>query len=218
MKRIGILGGTFNPIHNGHLAIAEIVCEKMSLDKVLFIPSRLPPHKSGKNILSAAHRLNMVRLAVKDYDHFEASSVETDRQGRSYTVDTLEALRGIYPKGTKFYFILGQDSLQTLPKWKNVTKILDLATFVAVRRSKSEEGLGEEFARAAKEANLSKEIRDKIQKIRIIKMPIMDISSQKMRRRIAANKEVQFYIPAEVDNYIKKNKLYQKNTSRHCSQ
>ncbi len=211
MKRIGVLGGTFNPIHNGHLAIAEVVCEKMDLDTVLFVPSCLPPHKSGKNVLPAKHRLNMVTLAVKNYPHFEPSAIEIERKGRSYTVDTLMTLKKKYPDDTKFFFILGEDSLLTLSKWRRIENLLDLVTFVAVRRNKVISEEVETFLQANPNQNLSEEISDRIKRIRIISMPVLDISSNEIRRRILLNKEVQFYIPAEVDYYLKKHKLFKKD-------
>jgi nicotinate-nucleotide adenylyltransferase len=208
MRRVGILGGTFNPIHNGHMAIAEYVYEKVKLDKVLFIPSYIPPHKSEQNLLSAEHRWNMVKLAVKDHAHCDASAIELQRKGKSYTVDTLKALKTIYPKGTKLYFILGEDSLKSLHTWRKVEEVVMLAKFVAVRRKRTESSESQSVFEKLKKSRLPENIQHKIQKIRMVDMPIMDISSNTVRKRVAADKGVHFYLPYKVHHYILKHNLY----------
>jgi len=210
MKRIGLLGGTFNPIHNGHLAVAQVAYEKLRLDKIIFIPSYLPPHKNRKNVLSADYRYNMVALAIKRYSAFKVSSVEIQRKGKSYTIDTLRFLEKKYDCNTKFFFIIGEDSLETLHAWKRIDELLTIATFVAVNRHK----LANKDVPFKKKMDLmdilevSLELKEKIKNVRMLKMPVLDISSNEIRRRIASNKEVQYLMPEEVFKFIKNKNLY----------
>ena len=115
MKRIGIFGGTFDPIHNGHLAMAQIAHEKLSLDQVIFVPSYLPPHKSSPNLAPAAQRLRMVRIAIRGNPHFRVSDFEVKKAGRSYTIDTLHHFKKKL-KNSKLLFILGGDAYEILEK------------------------------------------------------------------------------------------------------
>jgi len=134
MKRIGILGGTFNPIHIGHLAIAEWSYEKLKLDKVIFVPTYLPPHKSSRGVIDAKTRYKMVELAIKDNPHFEISDFEIKKGGKSYSIDTVRYFSEKFNKDTKLYFIIGEDCLSTLHKWKEIEKLVSLASFVVVNR------------------------------------------------------------------------------------
>ncbi|MCA9409233.1 MAG: nicotinate-nucleotide adenylyltransferase [Candidatus Omnitrophica bacterium] len=189
-QRIGILGGTFNPIHNGHLIIAQLVLEKLGLDKVVFVPSYLPPHKKKAEILSGKDRLKMCQLAVKGHSHFEVSNVEIKRGGKSYTVDTVEWFIGQYPKGTKFYFIIGEDNLSSLLSWKRIQDLLKMVRFVVVSRH-------------TQQRNKS------LVKCLTILTPLIEISSSQLRRRIVQGKTIEYFMPKEVVQYIQKNKLYQ---------
>ena len=117
-KKIGIMGGTFDPIHNGHLFIAEQVRIKYNLDKVLFIPSGRPPHKDGLNVSEAIHRYNMVNLAIASNDYFFSSLIEIDRKGNTYTIDTLKQLKTVY-LDSEIYFIVGYDTIETIHTWKD---------------------------------------------------------------------------------------------------
>jgi len=189
VKRVGILGGTFNPIHIGHLIMAQAAFQKCNLDKVLFIPSFKPPHKSDKSVLSTQHRLLMVRRAVRGNSHFEASDIEVKRKGRSYSIDTVLQLRKMAKNKTKFYFIIGEDSLALLHGWKRIKELEKIVTFVVVNRP----GKGK--------------IKSKI-KTKSISMPDIDLSSSFLRRQIAKGKRVEYLIPALVYDYIGKKKLY----------
>jgi len=111
VKRIGILGGTFNPVHIGHLAIAQMASDKLRLDKVIFVPCNLPPHKSVKNMPSAHHRYNMVKLAIAGNDQFEISNFEIKKNGKSYSIDTLKYFRRLFGKSAKLFFIVGGDTV-----------------------------------------------------------------------------------------------------------
>ena len=189
MKRIGILGGTFNPIHIGHLTIAEMVHEQLNLDKVIFVPSNLPPHKSGKKVVSAKDRYHMVCLAVCGNPHFEVSDYEIKKKGRSYSIETVSYFRDQYPLGTKLFFIIGNDLLPTLRTWKRINEILGIVSFVSVNRPGFEE----------KEPGV---------KVKSVAVPVLQISSSDVRRRITSDRTSKYLIPDNVLSYIKKKKLY----------
>ena len=131
--RIGILGGSFNPIHNGHLLMAELARDKMRLDKVIFMPAHCSPHKTRKHLPDGGHRLSMVKLAIKGNADFTAGDLELKRAGISYTIDTLKALRLRYPKAQLFW-IIGEDNIAGLRTWKDFSAIIRLASFIAVSR------------------------------------------------------------------------------------
>lgn len=193
MKRIGILGGTFNPIHIGHLMIAQMVLEKFDLDKVIFVPSYLPPHKSGRNLISADHRLRMVRLAARGNRHFEVSSFEIAKRGKSYSVDTVRHFRRRYPIA-KLFFIIGSDHIAKLHAWKNIREVIKMVSFIAVYRP----GF--------------KTIRSKI-RVKPMIIPGVHTSSSDIRRRLVAAKTVKHLIPENVLRYIRKHKLYRLNNA-----
>ena len=189
MRRIGILGGTFNPIHIGHLRMAQVAEENLRLDKVLFIPSYLPPHKSGRNILSADDRYEMARLAAQGNSHFEVSNFEINKRGKSYSIDTVRYLQSQYPKDTKLFFIIGYDSFLTLSKWKKINELLNLVTFVVINRPGA------------------KAVKPKIKAFSLL-MPGLDVSSSYIRSQIAKGKTGRYLVPERVWEYIEKNRLY----------
>jgi len=195
MKRIGILGGTFNPIHIGHLTIAQMVHEQLKLDKVIFVPSNLPPHKSSKNVASSKDRYHMISLAIRENSRFEISDFEIKKAGKSYSIETVGYFRDYYPTGTKIFFIIGNDLLSTLPAWKHVNEILKIVTFVSVNRP----GF--------------KERKSKI-KVRSITVPGLQTSSSYVRQRITAGKTVKYLVPDDVLRYIQQKKLYIKVNRR----
>lgn len=189
MKRIGILGGAFNPIHLGHLTAAQMIREQLKLDKVIFVPSNLAPHKKRKNVAPTGDRLAMVRLAIKDNPYFEVSDIEIKREGKSYSLETVSYFRDHFPRGTRFYFIIGSDLLPTLHTWKHVDEIQKIASFVAVSRA----GF--------------KEKKSKI-KVKLITIPGPQTSSSDVRRRIMSGKTVKYLVPDNVLNYIDQKKLF----------
>ena len=193
MKRIGILGGTFNPIHIGHLMIAQAVLEKFNLDKVIFVPSCLPPHKSGCNLIDARHRLSMTRLAVRGNRHFEVSRFEIARGGKSYSVDTVRHFRRRYP-GAKLFLLSAATILPNYTRGGISRKLLRMVSFVAVYRP----GF--------------KTIRSKL-RVRSMIIPGVHTSSSDIRRRLVAGKTVKHLIPENVLRYIRKHKLYRLNKS-----
>ncbi len=193
------MGGTFNPIHNGHLFLAEHAYEQAGLEYVLFMPTMNPPHKAGITVESAEHRINMVRLALKDNSHFKISDIELQRPGITYTSDTLKALKENEPD-TEYYFIVGADSLMMMSYWMEPQTVFRLSTIVAGGREQSSQEQLEEQARL-----LENEYNGKII---LLDMPIMELSSEKIRERVAKEKTIRYYVPDEVGIYIKENNLY----------
>ncbi|MDF2541670.1 MAG: hypothetical protein K0S47_1388 [Herbinix sp.] len=199
MKKIGIMGGTFNPVHHGHLMLAENAYEQIGLDQILFMPSKNPPHKPKNEIVSEEHRINMIKLAIKDNSHFSTSFVELEREGITYTADTLTELTRKYPD-TEFYFIVGADSLYMMQDWMEPQIVFDLSTIlVAVRDDVKTEGL-------MKHAEFLKETFGA--KIILLEMPTIEISSNNIRNRVAEHKSIRYYVPDEVITYIQANELY----------
>ncbi len=190
MKKIGILGGTFNPIHFGHLILAEEVREALKLDKVIFVPTNLPPHKHN-NILEGKYRYDMIKLAIADNKYFDVSDVETKRGGVSFTIDTLRLLRSRYKK-TQLFFISGSDVLKYLPKWKDVDKILKIAKFVVANRP-------------------GYSLKKIPRKITTLEIRPLAISAYEIRKLIKKKRSIRYFVPKEVFKYIEKNKLYSKN-------
>ncbi len=133
-KRIGILGGSFNPIHHGHLLMAELARQKMQLDTVIFMPAFCSPHKSSKHMASAQQRLAMIKLAIADNHFFDVSDLELKRKGVSYTIDTVLQLHALNPRAELFW-IIGDDHVPTLSSWKNFDEIVTMASFIAVSRA-----------------------------------------------------------------------------------
>lgn len=197
--KIGILGGTFDPVHTGHLIVAEEILEELQLDKVIFIPAGEPWMKADRKITPAADRITMVRLAIASNPRFELSTVEVEHPGWTYTVDTLEQLRKGVEKGTKLFFLAGWDSLNTMPKWKEPNRIATMATIVTFPRP----GVEEPDMRSLEKSmpGLSKTM------IRL-ESPVIGISSTDIRKRLATGKSVRYLLPAEVSRYIAEKELY----------
>jgi nicotinate-nucleotide adenylyltransferase len=199
-RRIGIMGGTFNPIHNGHLIIAEDVREKAGLDKVLFIPSGQPPHKPGYEVADAEHRFEMVRRAVSSNRHFEVSRIEVDRNGPTYTVNTLLELREKYSEETTFYFIIGADVVPELVTWREYEKVFCLCDFVAVMRPGFDES---EFSGAIRRLSEEKGTR-----INPVQSHLIGISSTDIRERCRTGRSIKYLVPESVEEYISEKGLY----------
>lgn len=197
MKKYGIIGGTFDPIHNAHLYIAYEAKELLGLDKIIFIPNGSPPHKDNKNITGASLRYRMVLEAIKDFEDFEVSKYEIEKKELSYTYKTLEHFK---EDDVELYFITGADCLVDLDKWKNVSEIFSLCKFVVFTRPGfKEEDLIEEKKKAEKKYNGE-----------IIFLNILDleISSTDIRKRISEGKRIDFFVPKRVINLIEKENIY----------
>lgn len=199
MKKVGIMGGTFNPIHNGHLFLAEHAYEQAGLDYVLFMPTMNPPHKADMTVAPAEHRINMVRQAIANNPHFVLSDLELRRPGITYTSDTLNVLKDEEP-GTEFYFIVGADSLMMMVHWMDPQTVFNLSTIVAGGREQSSQEQLEEQARYLEDTYKGKVI--------LLDMPIMEISSEYIRKRFVSEKSIRYYVPDEVIKYINENNLY----------
>lgn len=199
-KGLGILGGTFDPIHLGHLQMAEAVHESMQLEQIIFIPAYVAPHKVGLDFAPATDRFAMTKLAVEHYDNFSVSDIELCRSGVSYTIDTLRELHCLYPD-KKLYFIIGADSVVQLHTWNNIEEMMQLATFVGAGRP-GYEGVMEEVVK-----HLGEQAR---KHILLLDTPEYDISSTEIRTRIHQGKNLTGLVPEVVEQYIYKHGLYQK--------
>ncbi len=200
IKKLGISGGTFDPIHYGHLIIAEEIREKLGLDRVLFIPSGNPPHKENANVTNAVFRFEMVKHAVSSNPFFYASHIETDRKGHTYTIDTLKRLKEIYGDDTEFYFITGADVVRELTTWKDYEKVFKLCNFVAVLRP------GYPASDFLKDVVLLKfEFGANIHEV---EAPLIGISSTIIRDRVTRGVSIRYLVPGTVENYIYKKGLY----------
>jgi nicotinate-nucleotide adenylyltransferase len=201
-ERIGILGGTFDPIHNGHLALARSAREQLRLDRLIYVPAGVPWRKAGREITPARQRLAMVRLAVADDPSTEVSTIETERQGPSYTVDTLQTLKQQNP-GAELYFIVGEDALADLPNWREPERIIAFATLAVARRSGS--------AAADQPWRSVSQIETRIV---WLDMDPLAVSASDIRRRIAAGEPVDGMLPAAAEAYARKQGLYERNVKR----
>ncbi len=190
--RLGILGGTFNPVHNGHLVAAQEVREKMDLSRIIFIPSAYPPHKTEEDLASAKHRLNMLKLAIDRKPYFTVNTIEIDRGGKSYSVDTMKEIKKLYKKDTKFFFILGIDAVTEIFTWKDVKVFLSMCELVAVNRP----GLS------------LKDVSKKLPPVNIVTVTPIGISSSLIRERLREGKPIAYLVPEKVEKYIKRYKLY----------
>lgn len=199
MRKVGIMGGTFNPIHYAHLVLAESAYEQYELDEVIFLPSSQPAYKPLQEIVSNEHRLRMIELAIENNTHFSISTLEFEREGNTYTADTLQVLTGMYPDD-EFYFIIGGDSLFDLEKWSRPEVVLRLTHVLAAGR---EDKNNQEILDRINELNHKYHAR-----IHYLEIPSLDISSRMIRSRLKENKTVKYFLPDNVISYIKENHLY----------
>ena len=199
VKRIGLFGGSFNPIHIGHLVIAEAAWQEFGLEKVIFIPSGDTPNKDMHHI-DKFDRYNMVKEAVKDNPRFALSPVERDRSGPSYTVDTVHILKKEWGPSCEFYFICGTDALADLPTWKYNRELLSCCHFICASRPGNEEKLRRSVAYFGK---LGEE------KIHFLLTPELDISSTILRNLLGQHKSVRYFIPDGVISFIQSHRLYE---------
>jgi nicotinate-nucleotide adenylyltransferase len=195
--RIGILGGTFNPPHLGHLICAQEAYLQLSLDQVMLIPARIPPHKPVEHEPGAAHRLELCRLAVGGDDRLSVSAIEIEREGPSFTVDTLAELHALEPD-SELFLIVGGDVAAGLPRWREPERVLSLATLaVAKRRGTS---------RAAVDDALSELPGG--ERTEFFRMPGIGVSSTMVRRRVGAHEPIKYFVPDQVAEYIDEHRLY----------
>lgn len=196
--KIGIMGGSFNPIHNAHLATAEFIRDRYDLDKVMFVPTGNPPHK--RHILDKRDRYNMVVLATFKNDDFFVSDYEVNMDGeKSYTVDTLRHIKNTYPN-EELYYITGSDSLNTIETWKEFEKIFHQAKFIAAMRP----GIN----LLETQENVDRFRKEYDANIDMIYVPSLEISSTYIRSRLKSSNTIKYLVPSRVEEYIYSNKLY----------
>lgn len=194
-KSIAIMGGTFDPIHYGHLVAAEAVRQELNVERVIFIPSGRPPHKKNKEIANNEHRYLMAVLATVNNPYFDVSRIEIDRPGTTYTIDTIREIRQNCQKDCKIYFITGADATAEIINWKDPEELFEMCNFVAVTRPgfvKEKNELNEKYA----------------DKIKYLEVPALSISSTDIRNRVLANKTIKYLVPETVEEYIHKFSLY----------
>ena len=190
--KVGIFGGTFDPIHIGHLILAEQARDRLRLDRVLFVPARVPPHKQTA-AAHADHRYRMACLATEDHPHFAVSDLELRREGPSYTVDTLRVLKAEAPEDAQHYLLLGADSARDLEQWKSFETLLGSATVVVMGRP----GVGQEDLPASVGRQAT-----------YLSTPLLGISSSGIRRLVREGGTVRYLVPAAVEAYIRSEGLY----------
>ena len=195
--KIGIFGGAFNPIHNGHVQLMNSYLELLGLEKIILIPTADPPHKTGAYLASEEDRMNMLRLLVEDKPEFEVSDIEFRRESKSYTYLTLLDLREMYPDG-EFYLIIGSDQYLTFNLWYKPDEILKLATVCTMARTQSD--LEKLYAYRAEYENMENSI--------ISEFEIIDVSSTDIRRRVKEGISITGLVPETVEEYIKEHGLY----------
>jgi nicotinate-nucleotide adenylyltransferase len=197
--RVGVLGGTFDPVHMGHLIIAEELRERLELREVLFIPAGQPWIKEGKDVSAVEHRLEMVILATASNPYLNVSTIEMERPGPTYSVDTIVELKAGLGAGVRIYFIVGFDALEELRMWKEPRRLVEMCQVVAVRRP----GHSKFDLRSLEPA-----IPGASERIMIVDVPQIEISSTDIRRRVARRLSIKYLVPDEVETYIAANKLY----------
>lgn len=193
---LGILGGTFDPIHHAHLFIAEEARARYALDRVLIVPNALPPHKQTYPVSAPAHRVAMARAAIESNPRFECSLVELERAGPSYTVDTLTRLREQFP-GAELFFITGLDSILEIPTWHRPDEIIRLTCFIAAERPGYSWDPGEQ--------ELPEHL---VERVLPLPTPQLDISSTDIRRRVREGRPIRYLTPDPVIDYIEAHDLY----------
>lgn len=217
--KIGICGGTFDPIHVGHLLVGEYAADMLGLDKVFFIPAKAPPHKIENRITDAGHRLQMVRLAIGNNDRFDVSDVEIHRTGPSYTVDTLEYFTNRF-SGSELFFLMGQDAFNEIEAWRRFGELPKLARLVVVTRPGTDEPDHEKLPEPIRSfihpvavhldaAGIDRSISmPECWRICFMKIPALNISASEIRTRSAAGRSIRYLVVDPVREYIRKNGLY----------
>lgn len=199
--RLGVFGGSFDPVHYGHLLLAECCREQCALDWVWFVPAATAPHKLGTTVASAADRIEMLRLAIAGHEGFDVSTLETDRGGLSYTVDTLAKINRTHPSA-ELFLLMGADSLVDLATWREPERICELATPVVVERPDLSPADTSPLT-----AILDDSVIERIKRHRVA-MPAVNYASSEIRHRVAAGDSIRFRTPRAVEKYIETHGLY----------
>ena len=198
IRRLGILGGTFDPIHHAHLVLAEEVRHQLGLDLVLFLPAGHPPHKPGRPVSAAHHRLRMLELAIAGKSYFVISGVDLDRPGPSYTVEALQLLRKEWGPTPLFFFVEGADSLVEILSWYHPERLIDLAEIAVVDRPGVQVDL----------SGLEVRLPGLSAKLHWVRMPLLEISASDIRARVRDGRPISYLVPAAVEAYIVEHGLY----------
>ncbi|MBE7028485.1 MAG: nicotinate-nucleotide adenylyltransferase [Ruminococcaceae bacterium] len=197
MKRIGLFGGTFDPVHKGHVMVAEIAKKEMELDEVIFIPAGNPPHKEDKKIADGTHRLNMLLLATEDMPYFKVSDIEIRKKEKSYSVDLIKHFRKELKK-TELFFIIGADSLYNLPTWYHYEELMQMTNFIVISRPETNKSsLLDKFSG-----------NEKPMRAFFVDDVFIDISSTEIREMLKSGADTEKYLDKSVLNYIRANRLY----------
>lgn len=202
---VGLYGGSFNPIHLGHLAIARAVVDHFGLSRMVFLPAAAPPHKAREGLAPSHDRAEMVRLAIAGEPVFELSDFDLRRPGPCYTIDTVLHFRELLPPGTEIFWLIGADTLSELPTWKRIHELVDLCRIVTACRPGYD---------AINWHLLERVFRvGQVEKLRhgLVETPRVDISSTDIRRRVAASESIADQVPPTVAEYIQQNRLYASN-------
>ncbi|WP_236340696.1 nicotinate-nucleotide adenylyltransferase [Paenibacillus plantiphilus] len=194
--KVGIMGGTFDPIHYGHLLAAERARESCGLDEIWFIPSFQPPLKENDPNADVNARLEMVYRAIDFQPHFRAMDIELERGGTSYSIDTVQALQELYP-GRAFSYIIGSDRVNDLPQWHRIQELAEIVSFIGVERP------GESIDVSLLPSYI-------VDRLTVVGMPLVDISSTEIRQRQADKRSIRFMVPEKVYSFIRRNSLYEK--------
>jgi nicotinate-nucleotide adenylyltransferase len=216
-KRVGLLGGTFNPVHLGHLRAAEEIREVLTLDKVYFIPSSIPPHKDSEGIISPNDRLKMLELSIQGNPFFEISDVELKRGGASYTIDTLKHFSSTFPE-FEFYFIVGNELFFEIDTWKDFKQLFELSNFTVITRPGFSEDFSsliplavkDDFRYYKKEKDVTIYLHKSSKALAIVQIEGIPVSSTQIRDILRDNKSIKYLVPAPVESYILSKKLYVK--------
>ncbi|MCS7250862.1 MAG: nicotinate-nucleotide adenylyltransferase [Anaerolineae bacterium] len=202
MNRLGLLGGTFDPPHYGHLVLAEQARIQLDLDRVLFIPAAQPPHKPATEVTPIQHRLNMLARAIAGNPFFELSRADIDRPGPHYTVDLLAQLQIAYPD-VEFFFLMGSDSLVDLPRWREPYRLIQMAWLAVMPRP----------GYAVHMLLLEQALPGISKRLIWLDAPFLDISSQDLRRRVGSGGSIRYLVPPDVEIYIYTHGLYRNSTA-----
>ncbi len=214
-RRVGLFGGTFNPIHLGHLRGAEEIWQAFRLDEVIFIPSSIPPHKATEKVTEAKHRLEMVKLAISGNPHFSASDLELSRPGRSFSIDTIRYFQERY--GDVFFFILGGDAFQEIETWRDFQSLFSLCHFIVMVRLGSQENIPSSPFPESMIPDFRYDPGERAwihrtgHRVYFKEIRLLDISSTRVRKLIEKGETVKYLIPVEVEAHIRAHGLYRES-------
>lgn len=219
-RRLGILGGTFNPVHLGHLRAGEEVREILGLDKIYFVPAAIPPHKDSSEVSSSSHRLKMVEAAISGNPFFGVSDFELEHDGPSYTIDTLRYFSSEFA-GSELYFILGTDLFSEIDTWNECEKLFEVSNFALITRPGFSDdlfsilplALKDDFRYHKKENKVTSYLHKSSTILALVEIEGIEVSSTRIRDLISGGKSVKYLVPDTVESYILNNELYKKEAS-----